>query len=881
MSDGDRNVAAALTEFLSHLHADREAGVDRPLAEYQTMQPGYEREIAAEFSRLGGGPRSTAERQPSVNTPKPLFAGRYRMENELGRGAQGAVSAAEDTVLNRKVAVKLLRSPELASTEALKRFTREAQTASRLDHPGICPVYDSGVADGVPFIVMRFIDGVTLARELEADVPATTRAEVRARLLFVENVARGLHSAHEKGVIHRDINPRNIMVTPDGDPVILDFGLARESSTKAESMTSAGHVVGTLAYMSPEQLGLDSTSLDGRTDVWSLGVTLYECLTGVRPFSAPTRDSLFRSILADDPKDPRRLNRAIDRDVAVVVLTALEKERNRRYQTAADFAEDLRRAIDGQPVLARPIGPFGRLARWSRRSPVVAGLTAAVFVALATGLVGTTVQKNRFDATLQDWNRLVDVRRLESLAREAEGELIAASRKNIPAMKAWLDRAGRLVTRLPELESTLDEARQSGRRRTVDDRLYQERSAPLVRLRDALRFRLGHARGGADSAMDAASFGAELSRLERDIANLEVWTFDEESAQLRYDGLDQLVNDIRALDGPKDPERPTIAAMRERLAASERLEVQWDSGAAAWEVTTRAIAESSSYGGLRLMRQERLVPIGPDPQSGLFEFAVEGTGTVPHRDSITEELVVQGDAAIVLVLLPAATFRMGTPGGGEKGAERPHDVTLTAFFMSKFELTQAQFATLRGEDAGVVARLGPNGRLPVVELNRSQADRVVRQGGLRVPTEAQWEYACRAGSPTRFYCGDAERSLDGHENVADASFPLALQSKRVDWDDGAPLATFVGRYPANGFGLHDMHGNVTEWTCDPYHEVLSSADHRPGDGAVQLGPSNYCVTRGGSYYLNPEYCRSAMRHSPKAVHTNLTLGVRPSRGVEP
>jgi eukaryotic-like serine/threonine-protein kinase len=316
--------------------------------------------------------------------------GPYRVLRELGRGGQALVYLAEDERLGRRVALKVLKQALDPEGRQLRRFRRESEITARLDHPGICTVFEAGDHGGIPFIAMRLVDGETLARGIEAARGAPDgphRAAVLAALF--ETVARTLHVAHEAGLVHRDIKPGNVMVTPGGDPVLMDFGLARDESGDS-SVTMTGGVMGTPAYVAPEMIDARRGPVDRRTDVYSLGVSMYEALTGRLPFEAPTRHELYHRILATEPEDPRSLRRDLPADLAVVVLTAMAKEPDRRYQTALDLAEDLRRARTHEPIRARPAGPLLRAERWARRNPALAATLGALFLALGAGL-GTSL----------------------------------------------------------------------------------------------------------------------------------------------------------------------------------------------------------------------------------------------------------------------------------------------------------------------------------------------------------------------------------------------------------------------------------------------------------------------------------------------------------
>jgi eukaryotic-like serine/threonine-protein kinase len=327
---------------------------------------------------------------PPPGMPKSIAG--YRLLRRLGAGGMGIVFLATQESTGRQVVLKWIRPELLGSQHARERFQREVATAAGLDHPGICAVYEAGEADGSPFLVMRYVPGETLAVQIEHRRSTATsrgssteaRDHVTTAIQLVESLARAVHVAHEAGLVHRDIKPANVMVQPDGQPVLLDFGLARSVDSEAQ-LTMTGEVVGTPAYMSPEQIG-STQSIDRRSDVYALGVTLYELLTGRLPFAAPTRDALYREILDGNAERPSRSNRAVTSDLETVVATAMTRDRDRRYATALDFAEDLRRVRRLEPIAAKPAGWLLRLRRWSQRNPVAATLTTSLSAALVVSL---------------------------------------------------------------------------------------------------------------------------------------------------------------------------------------------------------------------------------------------------------------------------------------------------------------------------------------------------------------------------------------------------------------------------------------------------------------------------------------------------------------
>jgi serine/threonine-protein kinase len=321
---------------------------------------------------------------PQASPPEQSRIGRFLLLDRLGDGSFGTVWRAYDDRLDRYVAVKMLRGAAIAGSEQRSRFLREARSVAQFRHESIVAVHEAGEHDGVPYLVSELIRGKSL-RERVTERRFTPRESAQ----MVAAVARALDYAHRHGVVHRDVKPSNILLDEADRPFLTDFGLAKRAASDV-TMTSDGQVLGTPAYMSPEQAAGNLQQLDHRTDVYSLGTVLYELLTRERPFRGEVQ-MLLRQIREDEPRPPRRLDDAIPRDLETICLKAMAKEPSGRYQTAGELADDLERFLRGEPVHARPDSSWGRGVRYCRRNWNVVVPSGLALVAMVTVAVTAAV----------------------------------------------------------------------------------------------------------------------------------------------------------------------------------------------------------------------------------------------------------------------------------------------------------------------------------------------------------------------------------------------------------------------------------------------------------------------------------------------------------
>ncbi|MEZ6196770.1 MAG: bifunctional serine/threonine-protein kinase/formylglycine-generating enzyme family protein [Planctomycetota bacterium] len=857
-------------EFRRQFWKDAEGGSPRRRSEYLAEFSGLEAEIDAEISNYasslesrGSDPiPSTAgpgDRQPGSAPQKDHF-GRFELVKELGRGGQGRVFLARDTALGRDVALKILTTGGALSPRVRQRFKGEAEKAAKLDHPNVARVFEWGEDEGTPFIAMELVRGETLSTRIresartspDNDEPSEVHLElgeeptgrekapsssgsgttgtidrpgVMQVVELIESAARGLHEAHERGLVHRDIKPGNLMVTTDRGLVILDFGMAYDETSESPSLTATGDIIGTPAYMSPEQLAAKRVRVDRRSDVYSLGVTLFECLSLRRPFEAPSREALFQEIIARDAPDIRKLNPAVPADLAVVVGHALEKHPDRRYATALDFADDLRRVREGDSIVARPPGFVEKSLRRMRRRPV----TSTVAVASLLLIIGLG--------------------------------------------SAWWWGESGIGDRQEALDATST--------LTKDDK----RSVEIEKLIAA--WRAGKA---IPDHSDVASIRAEIGEAERRIQGHETTV----KAHPEYaDALDRLRDTLRRLNADGGATE-WIDAHIEELARTE-------ANAAPWNSLIAELARKDQFRDLELEPIPGIHPLGADRKTGLQEFlhlaSHDAAEDIPARDD-EGRIAFTGSTGIILVLVPGGPFWMGAQSTDPEGENYdpdakqenlegpPRYVSLRPYLISKYEVSRGQWERLRGGDPShfrpepgmTLPESFDVRRLPVNRVSWNDGVEVLRKHGLDLPTEAQWECACRGAmkrrSPFTFDSDLSQRS----------------RFANLKYEDGVDGIDEVHHLAGNVFGLHHLHGNLGEWCLempgsyqdagfddnDGYRlpRVLDDAESRVENPQMRQVVMMRAV-RGGSFLSYPQNARSSFRNWARKDTAASNVGLRP------
>ena len=753
---------------------------------------------------------------------------RYEIEDEIARGGMGVIRKAWDHDLRRTLAMKSLigdDSSALAKPDELKlrRFLEEAQITGQLGHPGIVPVHELGIDhEGRVYFTMPLVRGREFKRIISLVRDGEEGWTLPRALRALHKVCEAVAYAHAKGVIHRDLKPANIMIGRFGETYVMDWGLARvldrpdgrdlrlrdEAEPQVETdrsshvsedvtplMTMDGAVIGTPAYMPPEQAAGRIEQLDERSDVYALGAMLYHLLTYQMPYVARGQYASPRTVLHarlnGPPVEVAKLRPEVPTVLVDICEKAMATSPDDRYPTALGLAEDIEAYLNDRPVSAREatLGYQLSLAFKRHRGAVLTAMISLVILIAATGIFVRNQQQ-----AIRARTRALDIVSARALPLQAD-DLYPALPSAIPALRGWLERADDLSSR---------------------EELWRRE------LREA----------DLDSRAEVDSIIAGLGKLP-------------------------------AL-------RESVA---ERLALARALEDPAHLGRReSWARAIEAIRESPSYSGLELEEIPGLIPLGEDFESRLWEFWSPLSGERSSRDSATGKLTPAPEDGLVLVLLPGGPFEMGQPGSQTT-------VTLAPFLMGKYEVTQAQWERVMGGnptlfEQGVewprsvfsddVETISPIA--PVTNMNWFSAAEFAQRCSLELPTDAQWEYACRAGTTATYYWGESPEDLEMVANVGTGNCPETLRNDAPPWDDGFCYLSPIGSFPANAMGLHDMLGNVSEWCSNWYLEDSAGGEKRRH-------------FRGGNFILPPSYCYADWRQFEVPFGGNQARGLRVSRPI--
>ncbi len=809
---------------------------------------------------------------------------RYRIQEEIARGGQGSVLRVWDEDLRRTLAMKVILPASVDKTDSrhtksLGRFLDEAQVTGQLDHPGIVPVHELGIdPDGSVYFTMKLVRGNNL-REIYKRVRAKRSGWTKVRALGVLlKVCEALSYAHDKGVIHRDLKPGNIMVGKYGEVLVMDWGLARlvgepdsrdlrlrshvEDRSEIQSVseilehadpgddsplvTMDGDVVGTPAYMPPEQAAGDIDAMGPHSDVYSIGALLYELISGQRPYVPPgariNNYAIWYQVQMGPPAALEAIAPRESPELIAICEKAMARDLLERYRDTAQLAEDLTAFLEGRVVQAFETGVVAEFRKWVVRNRTVAVAVATTILAVIGGLAALSyiqVERARIaEEEVEKQNRLFGLsafRDLDMMSRKAE-ELWPIHPYIVDDYHAWLTAARQLI-----------EDHEEGANQVEGDEVW-------------------------------LSVYEELDNAIASFADPDTGLFTGKSPQYGW-GIER------------------------RLEFAEMIEQRSISGVDAqnrWAAARSAIASEPRYGGLVIEPQLGLLPIGPDPESNLWEFWHIQTGDEPFRGT-DGRLQTMPSMGLVFVLLPGGSFPMGAQRLDENGPnydkyakpeEGPvREVTLTPFFISKYEMTQGQWGESVGDNPSSysyeawISTWREKGFAydllhPVENLSWNECMVMMERLGLTLPSEAQWEYAARAGTTTTWWSGDDAADLHDVANVSD-QFSSAYMSwvTPAEWSDGYCFQARVGTYRANDFGLTEVHGNIFEWVYDG-HDGLAYSKAPSVDPIVDPDLHPERGARGGDFNDTVHLARSAYRSGGSPDYRSARTGLRPARGLD-
>lgn len=815
----------------------------------------------------------------------------FELIDQLGLGAFGSVWKAKDTQLDRTVAIKIPRVGQLDSEE-VEMFLREARAAAQLKHPNIVSVHEVGRADGQLYIVSDYVQGANLREWLSGRRPTFQEAAELCATL-----ATALHHAHEKGVVHRDVKPGNVMMDDRGEPHLMDFGLAKREVGEI-TMTMDGRVLGTPAYMSPEQAAGRSHLVDRRADVYAVGVILFELLTGELPFRGD-KEMLLLQIRNDEPPNPRRLNHRIPRDLETICLKCLRKEPAHRFATASDLSADLRRWLCGEPIKARPVSSLEKSIRWCRRRPALIRSSIAILTCISIA------------AAMVQWQRRENVQRI---VESRVDTVLLSPPEALPFTLAQLLPHGRQLT--PRLTSVRDDAS-----RPMRQRLHAALS--LAHLGEVDLEFLIHAIadahpdecGNIATALKLAK-APSIQRIRQQARIAELAKDWRQKSRLSivamYLGEESLAADMLQINNRPDPIQRTMfiehfatwhgkldelaqlsahvgdEALRSgiAMAVGSVADIEddainaWHPVLSNWFAMHRD-AVTHSAAGWALRRWNQIEPRARlESQKAMWQINSVGMTMIyipagkfvrPHFNDNTHVELSRGfsisDREVTWELLrkcvqdPDYLAELKPVDGRLRGITDPSGISYETKVSAQCPVQMPSwvdavlFCNWLSHRDGIRAyyeRSNPIDELPAKTMSDWRV--VAEADGYRLPTTVEWEYACRAGTTTRFSCGDDE---------------LALRRYALFTNNHAEAA---GNRLPNAWGLFDMHGNIREMcqTCR-IGDSQSVVDPEPMVGSL--------CHRGGAYVDSTDVLASAYENAARPDGGDMYLGFRVARNA--